>query len=185
MKPRLLPSHTFLRLTHPSPQTFLTRISTSTIPLHASTTQITPTLLLSPKGRILHDLRIHTTTNKTADTLLIECHKHAINGIRDVIGKYAIREKWELTWEGDAVWNPQGTDPRAEGIGCIEMSTGNNEQMQNGEIEYTMQRYKIGLAQGPEEIPIGIANPLEYNMDIMHASEYFAVCHTQIRHRAD
>jgi len=178
----LLPSHTFLRLTHPSPQTFLTRISTSTIHIHPN--KITPTLLLSPKGRILHELRIHNNTNNS-DNVLIECHTHAIKGIRDVIAKYAIREKWELTQEGDAVWNPQGTDPRAEGIGCIEMSTGNTEQMQNGEIEYTMQRYKIGLAQGPEEIPIGIANPLEYNMDIMHASEYSAVCHTQVRHRAD
>lgn len=162
--------------------------------------------ILSPQGRYLHDLFIHTNinnNNNNNDTTgphgnhpseaLLDVDSSSISSVISILKRYRLRQKIEIddvssdfqVWVGfgqsDSSSENQPRDPRLDALGwrtvLPEDNPNGNPKPTSTWQAYRRWRMKLGVAEGDLEIPNGEAIPLEYNIDALHGISFTKGCY--------
>eukprot|EP00241_Pyramimonas_parkeae_P006015 CAMPEP_0114244158 /NCGR_PEP_ID=MMETSP0058-20121206/11186_1 /TAXON_ID=36894 /ORGANISM="Pyramimonas parkeae, CCMP726" /LENGTH=400 /DNA_ID=CAMNT_0001357071 /DNA_START=29 /DNA_END=1232 /DNA_ORIENTATION=+ len=158
---------------------------------------------LTPHGRVLFDVFLHsffTSGDGDRHTVLGDVDKEYLPELLAHIKKYKLRANVDIADVSDefSVWanfgchadqysepNPEirgwFQDPRVKELGLRGIFSNNVIPAQGGsseaEHEYYLWRTGAGVAEGPVEIPIGKALPLEYNLEGLSAISFYKGCY--------
>ena len=128
--------------------------------------------LLSPQGKILHDVFIYNNVG----SVFLDC---AATGRDELITKlklYRLRAKFEILPRDDLyvqVGADVTADPRLAGLGGRRIVSA---VTQGGSAQYEMRRYALGIADS-SEIGSGKLFPHEANFDLMNAVDFNKGCY--------
>lgn len=159
--------------------------------------------MLNVQGRVLYDIMLYSL--KEADTftgVLLECDSTVSDAILKHLKVYKIRRKVSVqpcpelrVWAAlPASSKPQvltpekvlvlEADPRTEKMGWrLVMSSDENPadviaSCEKGDVEeYHKHRYTIGLPEGAQDLPPGVALPLESNLVYMNGISFSKGCY--------
>ena len=142
--------------------------------------------LLTPQGKLLHDFLLFGEEH----SLLIDCDAGQADALMKKLSLYKLRadvmiEKTELAvhalWQEDGFPCPPAADfiedPRHEGLGLravlAKYDTGLPEKPP---ADWHANRMRLGIAQGPQDMPPGSVFPLEYGFGLMQAIDFQKGC---------
>ena len=128
--------------------------------------------LLSPQGKILHDVFVHHADH----AVMIECDKETSDDLIAKLKLYRLRAKFEIMPRDDlAVVAGAGTalDPRHNSLGLRGISARGDH---HAGTAYDEARYTIGIADSAE-IGSGKLFPHEANFDLLGAVDFKKGCY--------
>ncbi|CAH2094541.1 unnamed protein product [Euphydryas editha] len=162
-------------------------------------------MFLNNKGRVMYDTLIHKWDND--ESFLIECDKKLISLLQKHLKIYKLKRKVEIEEvdKDFKIWaliQPETTtvpeikndvniykDPRLADLGyriisstdtkvshIIEM-IGKDIVPKDNEDGYKYLRYKLGVSEGAEDLPLGTSFPLEANCDYLHGVSFHKGCY--------
>lgn len=153
------------------------------------------TMLLNSQGRVLFDALIYAVPGES-NHYFLEADESALSDIIKHLKMYKLRAKVEVE-DGSKEFEPwvlfsentpicmnassnkdiiADKDPRSEFLGMRMIVPWNKspvdiikigDHVPVGSAVYKEQRYKLGIAEGLDEIPSGSALPLEYNLALL------------------
>jgi len=129
--------------------------------------------LLSPQGKILHDMFIH----QQADETLIDCDAAGRDDLVAKLKLYRLRAKFEITPRGDlAVVSGASVsvDPRHQGLGLRGIFPAGTYP--SGAGTYDARRFGLGIADSAE-IGSGRLFPHEANLDLLGGVDFKKGCY--------
>jgi len=149
--------------------------------------------MLNAKGRVMFDILLYDLGD---DQILIECDRELSPKVFKHMSMYKIRKKVELIKDpdfqighllGDLTENDvydyklngkdlSFWDPRQVKFGKRTLKPIENVISASLE-DYTDARYKIGIAEGSNEIEFGKSFPLEYNLDHLSGISFHKGCY--------
>lgn len=153
--------------------------------------------ILSPQGRYLHDLFIHTT-GKGSDhspEAFLDIDHSSISNVLAILKRYRLRQKIEIddvssefqVWAGFSssaidTFENWPKDPRLDALGWRAVLPEEYPETVNPKPTSTWEahrrwRMSLGVAEGDQEIPNGEAIPLEYNIDALHGISFTKGCY--------
>ena len=128
--------------------------------------------LLSPQGKILHDVFIHLA----AENLFLDCDAGQREALIGKLKLYRLRAKFEILPREDLhveVGGDGTTDPRHADLGARAIAVGSG----SGEAaQYHARRFALGIADSAE-IGSGKLFPHEANFDLLHAVDFTKGCY--------
>ena len=128
--------------------------------------------LLSPQGKILHDVFIHLA----AENLFLDCDAGQREALIGKLKLYRLRAKFEILPREDLhveVGGDGTTDPRHADLGARAIAAGSG----SGEAaQYHVRRFGLGIADSAE-IGSGKLFPHEANFDLLHAVDFTKGCY--------
>ena len=143
--------------------------------------------LLTPQGKLLYDFFIFVED----DSFLLDCDCDSAAALIKKLNLYKLRAavtiaETDLTmhalWQADGLPCPSQAgfyeDPRAEGLGLRGFfETAPDTKLPVKPLDdWHMNRLKLGVPQGPLEMPPGTVFPLEYGMAERHAIDFQKGC---------
>jgi len=140
--------------------------------------------LLSPQGKILHDLFVHGVGNEA----LIDCDAAARDDLVQKLKLYRLRAKFEIVQRNDlaVVIGQGGVDPRNALMGRRGISPTGDHSAATG---YQTHRFALGIADSAE-IGVGKLFPHEANFDQFGGVDFKKGCYigqevvSRMQHRA-
>ena len=143
--------------------------------------------LLTPQGKLLHDFFIFIES----DSFLLDCDADSAAALVKKLSLYKLRadvtiDETDLAMH--AIWQEDGLpcppqagfyeDPRAEGLGLRGfLETAPDTKLPSKPLDdWHMNRLKLGVPQGPVEMPPGTVFPLEYGMAERQAIDFQKGC---------
>ncbi|XP_065054414.1 putative transferase CAF17 homolog, mitochondrial [Rhopilema esculentum] len=162
-------------------------------------------MFLNSQGRVLYDALLYSVPNENSEYFL-EVGSAAVEGIVKVLKMYKLRAKVEFvdaSSEVDvwAMFSESGLietdiqsdqkivaykDPRLDALGIRMLVPWNQSpvdllnigpHISVGPAVYDEHRYKLGVAEGIDEIPQGNALPLEYNLAWINGVNFSKGCY--------
>ena len=128
--------------------------------------------LLSPQGKILHDVFIH----HGAQSVFLDCDAGQCEALVSKLKLYRLRAKFEILPREDLhvrVGSEGATDPRHADLGARAIATAGG----SGEAaQYHARRFALGIADS-SEIGSGKLFPHEANFDLLHAVDFTKGCY--------
>lgn len=142
--------------------------------------------LLTPQGKVLHDFLIFGEE----DALLIDCDAGQADALLKKLSLYKLRanvnlERTDLAvhalWQEDGFACPPAAefveDPRHEGLGLRTVLAQYQTTLPEKPLaDWHANRIRLGIAQGPEDMPPGTVFPLEYGFGLMQAIDFQKGC---------
>lgn len=142
--------------------------------------------LLTPQGKLLHDFLLFGE----ADAFLIDCDAGQADALMKKLSLYKLRadvaiEKTDLAvhalWQEDGFPCPPAADfiedPRHEGLGLRAVLPQYDAALPEKPLaDWHANRIRLGIAQGPEDMPPGTVFPLEYGFGVMQAIDFQKGC---------
>ena len=128
--------------------------------------------LLSPQGKILHDIFVH----RAEHLILIDCDSDGRDDLISKLKLYRLRAKFEIAVRDDLqVVAGAGTapDPRSSELGLRGIFERGTHPSGN---DYDATRFKLGIADS-SEIGSGKLFPHEANFDLLHAVDFKKGCY--------
>lgn len=152
------------------------------------------------QGRVLLDVFLHKITGPNGKTsYLVEHDKTLTNQLVQHFRRHILRSKVKMTPIEDqsvfAAWSPMSLlelsnqqesqvgavqDPRLESLGYRFVSSSSSQSSSSilREIQakeatedmYKLHRIRLGVPEGPDDLPPGVALPMESNIDYMGGS---------------
>ena len=128
--------------------------------------------LLSPQGKILHDVFIH----HGVESLFLDCDAGQRDALISRLKLYRLRAKFEILPREDlhvVVGGDGTTDPRHADLGARAIAAGSG----SGEAaQYQARRFALGIAES-KEIGSGKLFPHEANFDLLQAVDFTKGCY--------
>jgi folate-binding protein YgfZ len=142
--------------------------------------------LLTPQGKLLHDFLLLGEE----DAFLIDCDAGQADALMKKLSLYKLRadvtlEKTDLAvhalWQEDGFPCPPASafieDPRHAGLGLrAVMAHYETGLPQRPLADWHANRIRLGIAQGPHDMPPGTVFPLEYGFGVMQAIDFKKGC---------
>ena len=142
--------------------------------------------LLTPQGKLLHDFILMGET----DFYLIDCDAGQADALAKKLSLYRLRAdvtiektalKTHALWQEDGFACPPAAgffeDPRHEGLGLRGVfETYETGLPQKNLAAWHHNRVRLGIAQGPQDMPPGTVFPLEYGFDRLNAIDFQKGC---------
>ena len=142
--------------------------------------------LLTPQGKLLHDFLIFGE----ADGFLIDCDAGQADALAKKLSLYKLRadvqiEKTALSvhalWQEDGFPCPPAADfvedPRHESLGLRALSAHYGATLPEKPLaDWHANRIRLGVPQGPDDMPPGTVFPLEYGFAEMQAIDFQKGC---------
>lgn len=141
--------------------------------------------LLSPQGKILHDLFVH----RTGESVFLDCDAGQCEALVAKLKLYRLRAKFEILPRGDLHIEVGGGGPfdtRHIALGARRIMAGVGV---GNASEYQLRRFGLGIADSAE-IGSGKLFPHEANFDLLHAVDFHKGCYigqevvSRMQHRA-
>lgn len=141
--------------------------------------------LLSPQGKILHDVFIHNA----GDLIFVDCNEDQCGALIGKLQLYRLRAKFEITRSDQFHVLVGGTgafDPRHSGLGGRVLARG---AVRDVAQNYHTRRFELGIADS-DEIGSGKLFPHEANFDLLGAVDFNKGCYigqevvSRMQHRA-
>lgn len=158
-------------------------------------------LFLNKSGRIMYDSIVYRSEN--TNELFLECDENVAPELRKHLMVYRIRKKIAIDIVSDeynlwTVFNQKeetddftgleihSADPRLKTLGHRIVTQLDDHAMlkrfglaavNNSNAEYKLNRYKLGVAEGIQEIVPGKAFPMEFNCDYMNGLSVHKGCY--------
>lgn len=164
---------------------FLQNLLTQNID-HCTSGRAMMSALLTPQGKLLHDFILIGED----DGFLIDCDAGQADALAKKLSLYRLRadvtiEKTALQchalWQEDGFACPPATgffeDPRHEGLGLRGVfETYETGLPQKPLADWQHNRVRLGIAQGPQDMPPGTVFPLEYGFALLNAIDFQKGC---------
>lgn len=142
--------------------------------------------LLTPQGKLLHDFLLFGEDGG----FLIDCDASQAEALAKKLSLYKLRadvaiEKTDLTvhalWQEDGLACPPTSgfieDPRHEGLGLRAVRAAYDTALPKKPLaDWHANRTRLGVPQGPDEMPPGTVFPLEYGFGEMQAIDFQKGC---------
>lgn len=142
--------------------------------------------LLTPQGKLLHDFILMGET----DFYLIDCDAGQADALAKKLSLYRLRAdvtiektalKTHALWQEDGFACPPAAgffeDPRHEGLGLRGVFEAYETGLpQKNLAAWHHNRVRLGIAQGPQDMPPGTVFPLEYGFDRLNAIDFQKGC---------
>lgn len=143
--------------------------------------------LLTPQGKLLYDFFIYVED----DSFLLDCDTACAAALLKKLSLYKLRADVaiaETTLAIHAIWQEDGfpcppqagfyEDPRAEGLGLRGFfETAPDISLPSKPLDdWHVNRIKLGVPQGPDDMPPGTVFPLEYGLADRHAIDFQKGC---------
>ena len=128
--------------------------------------------LLSPQGKILHDVFIH----RSAESVFLDCASDQREALIAKLKLYRLRAKFEIIALDDLhveVGGEGPVDPRHAGLGSRMIVDGAGV---GSATHYDMRRFALGIADS-QEIGSGKLFPHEANFDFLNAVDFKKGCY--------
>ncbi|MEO9169274.1 MAG: folate-binding protein [Aestuariivirga sp.] len=141
--------------------------------------------LLSPQGKILHDVFIHNVDG----AIFLDCDQSQRDAFFSKLKLYRLRAKFEIIARDDLhveVGGTGATDPRHAGLGSRMIVDGVGV---GNAPHYEMRRFALGIVDS-QEIGSGKLFPHEANLDFLNAVDFKKGCYigqevvSRMQHRA-
>lgn len=129
--------------------------------------------LLSPQGKILHDLFVYNA----GETVLLDCALEQRTALLQKLTLYKLRAKLEILARDDleVVVGDEGfVDPRNAEIGSRFFAAAGSSTLGVG---YDEARIKLGLADSVLDIGTNLLFPHEANFDVIHGVSFSKGCY--------
>lgn len=145
------------------------------------------TALLTPQGKMLHDFLIYAEE----DCLLLDCDAATADALMKKLTLYKLRADVQLEMsalEVHALWQEDGypcppmegfvEDPRHQGLGLRGfLSDAAALSLPKADLAaWHDNRLRLGVPQGPQDMPPGTVFPLEFGLQLMHAIDFQKGC---------
>src|SRR5665213_809740 len=127
--------------------------------------------LLSPQGKILHDVFIH----HAAESVFLDCAVDQRDALIAKLKLYRLRAKFEIISRDDlhvVVGSEGAVDPRHAGLGNRMIAAAAVGEA----TAYHLRRFGLGIADS-DEIGSGKLFPHEANFDLLHAVDFAKGCY--------
>jgi folate-binding protein YgfZ len=127
--------------------------------------------LLSPQGKILHDVFIH----HAAESVFLDCAVDQRDALVAKLKLYRLRAKFEIEQRDDlhvVVGGEGAVDPRHAGLGSRMIA----DTVLGEATAYHIRRFALGIADS-DEIGSGKLFPHEANFDLLHAVDFAKGCY--------
>ena len=147
-------------------------------------------MFLNTQGRVLFDTFI---IKKTPSDYLIECDQVVQDKLVKHLKMYKVRRKINISViQNQSLGALFDTENVLEDVNCDDIDfyykdsrakelgfriVGSSNNFMNNLDEYTEYRYKLGICEGSNEIPLGKCTPLEYNVEYMHGVSFQKGCY--------
>ena len=143
--------------------------------------------LLTPQGKLLHDFLIHAEN----DCFYIDCAAAQAEALSKRLAMYKLRADVSLSMtdlQVYALWQEDGypcppmagfvEDPRHEGLGLRGMFEAAPDVAlpQQDVSAWQHNRLRLGIPQGPDEMPPGTVFPLEFGLQHIQAVDFQKGC---------
>ena len=143
--------------------------------------------LLTPQGKLLADFLIFSE----ADALLLDCHAAQAEALVKKLSLYKLRADVAIEtttllvhtlWQEDGFPCPPTAgyveDPRHEGLGLrgLFAHRPDNNLPQAATADWHGNRIRLGVAEGPQDMPPGTVFPLEYGLQHQNAVDFAKGC---------
>lgn len=143
--------------------------------------------LLTPQGKLLHDFIIYVED----DCFLLDVDADSADALMKKLTLYKLRADVSLAMADKqvrAIWQEDGfpcppmggyfEDPRHEGLGlrCLTDASTENSLPEKPLADWHANRMRLGIAQGPNDMPPGSVFPLEYGFAQMQAIDFKKGC---------
>lgn len=143
--------------------------------------------LLTPQGKLLHDFLIHAEN----DCFYIDCAEAQAEALSKRLAMYKLRADVSLSMTDlkvYALWQEDGypcppmagfvEDPRHEGLGLRGMfEAAPDVALPHQDVSaWQHNRLRLGIPQGPDEMPPGTVFPLEFGLQHIQAVDFQKGC---------